>query len=200
MKSLIATASLGLLAINSSAVAVKPVSYTFTPGTVVSSGTYLYPDSGLTELTNGKYGINRISNQTEADPWVGWLTTDVKIDFAFDQAYNFDSVTASMLQLWIGNVALPDFTLFASNNGLNWTQVGQLITPESSLNNHQTHKLTLDDLDVTAQYLRVNFTRNGVGAWIFSDEITFNVPEGGATLVLLGLGFLGLAGLKRKAA
>lgn len=209
------------MGVSTHAVSVTPVSYSFTPTASIGTFKTAYQDNASgNQLTDGKYGqTTTFKDAADAEPWLGWLAPSsgliggqdaaiaqfaVDIYFEFDQAYIFDSVTVNVLQDHTANMVIPDFTFFSSMDGRTWDQVGQILTDTSALNNYQTRGLTLDGLNLNAQYLQVRLTvaDEGIdtkGRWIFTDEVTFAaVPEGGATLVLLGLGFLGLAGLKRK--
>ena len=192
--------------VSTHALPVTPTSYTFVPGT--KQGTYSYIDETGSQLTDGLYGPSRVLSQADAVPYLGWLAPLVTLNFTFAEATTFESVTVSSLQAWLGNIVLPDVVLYSSNDGVSWTQVASLITPESADNNYAKKDLTLDGLNVTAQYLQIELRRNVLGPWIFTDEVTFStldtitrestnggteVPEAGTTLALLGLGITSLA-------
>jgi hypothetical protein len=197
--------------VSSQAIQVTPTSYSFVPGT--KQGTYSYIDETGNQLIDGLYGPSKVLSQADAVPYLGWLAPMVTLNFSFAQATTFESVTVSSLQAWLGNIVLPDVVLYSSNDGLNWTQVASLVTPESSANNYAKKDLTLDGLNVTAQYLQIELRRNALGPWIFTDEVTFSslgnltsqsttggtpVPEAGTTLALLGLGIAGLAAFRKQ--
>jgi hypothetical protein len=196
---------------SSYALPVTPTSYTFVPGT--KQGTYSYIDETGNQLTDGLYGPSRLWSQADAVPYLGWLAPMVTLNFNFAEATTFESVTVSALQAWLGNIVLPDVFLYASNDGVSWTPVANLVTPETSANNYAKANLTLDGLNVTAQYLQIELRRNVLGPWIFTDEVTFNsldplegqsttpattVPEAGTTLALLGIGISSLALFRKR--
>jgi hypothetical protein len=197
--------------VSNQAIQVTPTSYTFVPGT--KQGTYSYIDETGNQLTDGLYGPSRLLSQADAVPYLGWLAPLVTLNFNFAAPTTFDSVTVSSLQAWIGNIALPDVYLYASNDGTTWSPVANLITPEVDANNFAKATLTLGDLNVTAQYLQIELKRNNIGPWIFIDEVTFSspdniqaqsttggtaVPEAGATLALLGIGISSLALFRKR--
>ena len=193
----------GVVAGTVSSQALPIPDYTFVPGT--RQGTYFYGDETGNQLTDGLYGPGRLTSQADAIPYLGWLAPQVTLTFDFGDFQTFNSVSVSSLQAWIGNIALPDLHLYSSIDGQTWTFVDSLITPETSANNYQKALLTLDGLDITAQYLQIELDRNNIGPWIFIDEVLFsgsaptpevlaairnsnNVPEAASTFALLGLG------------
>lgn len=198
----------GAAAASVNAVQVTPESYTFNPS--AQQGTYMYGDETGTQLTDGLFGVDRIVTAADAYQYVGWKQTPVTINFEFDGLTSIDTVTVSALQAWIGNIVLPDVFVYTSTDGQTWTQVSSLITPESSLNNSKNTDLVLGNLGLMTEHLQLQLHRNNVGPWIFVDEVSFSnnfsqderiaasVPEGGATVSLLGLGLLGLTTLRRK--
>ena len=192
------------------AVQITPTSYTFIPGT--KQGTYSYVDETGVQLIDGEYGTVHLLNQSLAVPYLGWMAEHVTIDFEFAQVNTFNEVTVSALQNWLGNIVLPDVYLNTSVDGVTWTPVASLITPEAFQNNYTKQLLTLSGLDVTTKYLQVQLKRNVNGPWIFTDEILFAgivldtqltgsstaVPDGGSSAALLGLALAGLSCFRRK--
>jgi len=198
----------GFAAVDVGAVAVTPLSYTFNPDAQV--GTYLYHDETGRQLIDGQFGPGRLNTAADAYPYVGWLQNQVTINFTFDGVTSIDTLTVSALQAWIGNIVLPDIYVRTSTDGEVWTNVASLITPESSANNYQNVDLILGGLNLETEFLQLQLKRNGVGPWIFVDEVMFDanvnrlaaiegqaVPEPGSTLALLGLAVCGLAGARR---
>jgi hypothetical protein len=206
-------AAAGILgsAVSTYAVPVTPSSYSFVPGT--KQGSYSYADETSNQLTDGLYGPTRITSQDDAVPYVGWNAELVTIDFTFDELTTFDSVSVSALQAWVGNIVIPDVYLLTSADGLNWTPVATILTPESSQNNSSKRAVTFTDLNLTTEYIQIQLGRNNIGPWMFVDEITFesasnpalgasvvgtNVPEVGSTLALLGIGISSLLMFRRR--
>jgi len=89
--------------------------------------------------------------------------------------------------------------------------VANLITPESTANNYKRTELTLDNLDLTTEYLQVQLRRNVSGPWIFIDEVSFSatdsvrlaqdaptsVPDAASSFALFGLGITALGAFRR---
>jgi|SRR5687767_2723405 len=192
------------------AVQITPTSYTFVPG--ARQGSYSYADETGVQLIDGKYGSAYLVDQSYADPYVGWMAEHVTINFQFAEVTTFNQVTVSALQKWLGNIVLPDVYLNTSVDGVRWTAVASLITPEIWQNDYAKKLLTLSGLDVTTKYLQVELKRNDKGPWIFTDEILFAgivldtqltassiaVPDGGSSAALLGLALAGLSCFCRK--
>jgi hypothetical protein len=192
------------------AVQITPTSYTFIPG--ARAGSYSYADETGVQLIDGLYGTAYLLEQSYADPYVGWMAEHVTINFQFAELTTFNQVTVSALQKWLGNIVLPDVYLNTSVDGVTWTPVASLITPESWLNDYAKKLLTLSGLDVTTKYLQVELKRNDKGPWIFTDEILFAgivldtqltasstaVPDASSSAALLGVALAGLSCLRRK--
>jgi hypothetical protein len=195
---------------NVEAIQIQPATYTFIPYT--SEGSYDYRDETGTQLTDGVFGMPHINSAAEALPYVGWRARSVKIDFTFDEVATFDSLVVSALQTTLGNIALPDIRVWSSLDGVTWSAIDYLATQPDVANNWTKAALLVDNLNVTTKYLQVQLIRHD--AWIFSDEISFfgsipetaesslrlatAVPESGSTMVLIGIGIIALAGVRRS--
>lgn len=201
---------------------LAPTGYSFDKAT--DCGTYCYHDAGVFtaagatmpttpfgELTDGELGYAGWSVDGAA-PWVGWTDSSVNIDFAFNAAYNFSSVSVGTTQDNLFDVVLPNLRVFSSFNGTDWTLRGGLVTPPSSANDRSATStdphifLTIGGLDFDASYVRLEVSNQGspYGTFSFLDEVRFDggpvgaVPEP-ATWAMMIAGF-GLAGahLRRR--
>jgi hypothetical protein len=196
------------------AIQITPESYSFVPG--ARQGSYSYADETGRQLIDGLYGSAYLLDQSYADPYVGWMTELVTLHFQFEELTTFDSVTVSALQKWLGNIVLPDVHLYTSVDGVNWSPVGSLITPEDWRNDYAKKMLTLSGLNITTEHLQIELARNDKGPWIFVDEVLFSgtvpegtirvasvttstaVPDAASTFALLGIGFSSLVFFRRK--
>lgn len=193
---------------------ITPSAYSFIPGT--RQGSYSYADETGTQLIDGIYGGVALPDQTSAIPYLGWLAPLVTLQFEFEQLTTFNSVTVSSLQKWLGNIVLPDVHLSTSVDGVNWSPVASLITPESAVNDWAKRMLTLSGLNITTEFLQIELARNDQGPWIFVDEVLFSgtvpegvmrvtsvtttaVPDAASTFALLGIGLSSLLLFRRKA-
>lgn len=193
-----------------SALPVTPSSYTFTP----TDKHYQYADSTGRELIDGQFGTAQLIPEPNKEPWVGWGWTPlVTINFEFDQLTTLESVTVDALQTFVGSIVLPNVSLLTSVDGTTWTPVANLLTPVSSANDYRKTALTLDNLDLTTEYLQIQLHRNptvAVNTWIFVDEVTFSaadsglraldatsVPDATGSFALLGIGIAALGAFRR---
>ena len=179
----------------------NPVSYVIdqTP----DNGSWTYQDSGG-ELTDGIFGGFPLNSQAAADSWVAFTDRVVNIDFDLGMVRQFNEVKVDTLQVGVGNIVLPSIFVSSSTDGSTWT-LESLIdnSPETGANNGLQF-LSLP-LAVSSEHLRVSLQFADNGPWTFVSEVQFfgadpqqRVPEGGATVALLGLSMAGLAWIKRK--
>lgn len=205
----LATASLlasGLAAATpASAANLTPLSYTFNAAT--DCGSWCYHDPSFTKLTDSVLGAEGWAANQGAE-WDGWTDRSVDIDFTFASAKTFTSVTIGTTQDRLDDVVLPNFNIFSSTNGVNWTLQGSLVTPASAANNRNAFStlphgfLTVSGLNFTAPLVRVQAVNNG--PWIFVDEVTFQgrggVPEPATWgMMILGFGAAGSMIRRRRA-
>jgi hypothetical protein len=209
---------LGASGIHVFAAPIVPNSYTFNVPTACGSWCYSdnpssytnssiqYPDV-FTKLTDGIVG-NAGWAANAGKEWDGWLLgagNDVKVHFNFGGATNINSISIGSTQDSVGDVALPSFYIYYSNDDLNWTFVNSLINPPSSANDNYAFSTapqnfyTLSNLGIDAQYVRMDVVSNG--PWAFVDEVTFDgsrsVPEPG-TFALALFGLTALAGYQTR--
>lgn len=185
-----------------SASAIIPVSYTFDQPTACGSWCYLDTSSTPSKLTDGVLG-NSGWAVNQGKEWDGWLNTNINIDFNFGHTVNIDSIQVGSTQDALNDVVLPSIKIYESNNDSSWSLVGSLNVPADSANNKYENDtspngfLTLNSLDITDQYVRVDAIANG--PWIFIDEVKFNgisqTPLPAAMWMvgsaLVGVGFFG---------
>ena len=203
------SATLALIALTCSTGAmadtVTPTSYTFDQST--ACGSWCYHDPSRTKLTDGVIG-NAGWAANAGSEWVGWVYQPlVNIDFSFASVSSIGSVSIGSTQDYLGDVALPTFSVSAFESG-NWVLKGTLVNPPSSANDNSPYSTaphsfyTLSNLDITSNKVRVSVSANG--PWSFVDEVRFTgnvsaVPEPETyAMFLAGLGLLG-AVARRKA-
>jgi hypothetical protein len=185
---------------------VTPLSYTFDQPT--SSGTWSYHDNDHTKLTDGIIG-NAGWAVNSGSEWVGWNGKPVvNIDFDFGVPVNISDVAVGTAQDHLQDVVLPSIQIYQSNDNSIWSLAGSLTVPASSANNKSSTDtgpqtwLTLSDLSIVNQFVRISLLANG--PWTFADEIKFTsdvsaVPVP-AAVWLFGSGLVGLVGFNRKRA
>lgn len=178
-------------------VEILPVSYTFDRATDV--GSYSYHDETGDQLIDGEYGVAPWSanlGNGNAYEWLGWLhDSPVNIDFDFGSTTSVNQVDIGTVQDHPNDVVVPNASLFTSNDGITWSFIDSIITPESSSNNNQYFTLSFENLNLNSQYVRVSLTHSFNGPWTFTDEVDFYqatpTPTPATFIVLLmGLGFL----------
>ena len=208
IKSAIALSALAAMGLASNAYAgnVTAASYTLSlPGDGnAQGGTYNYFDETRRQLIDGKYGNNIWQSDLGNGPayeWVGWANRgSVNVDFNMGGSKHVDSISVGTVQDFLGDVVVPNVSIYSSFDNLHWAFAGQLLTSASSANNFQHFELTLNGLNITAPFIRVNLSE-AYPAWIFTDEVDFNtghVPDGGATVGLLGGAVVLLAGMRKR--
>lgn len=184
-------------------VEINPLSYSFDKAT--DSGSYNYSDWGGAQLTDGQYGTAPWYANLGNGPayeWVGWVHDPVvNIDFDFGSATNINKVNIGTVQDHVNDVVLPSAELLSSLDGVNWSSIASIYSPESSLNNNQYKTLEFDNISATSQYFRVSLMHSLNGPWTFADEVDFYqdvsaVPEP-SMVMLLATGFIGLIGFTR---
>ncbi len=161
-------------------------SYSATPGT---TGSYTYFDSTGTELTDGAYGVIPFSNQSQADPWVGWLTSP-DITFSFAGPVNVTRVDLD-LGFWT-NPALIYLPTSIVIGGTTFDLAGNELSDPS----RGTLSFNVNFSGITS--LDVHLT-DGHQLYLFMDEAQFfddtspsTVPEPRAvSAMLMGLFLLG---------
>jgi hypothetical protein len=96
--------------------------------------------------------------------------------------------------------------------GAAWSLVGTLNVPESAANDNSPYStsphgfLTLSNLNIDSQFVRVSLRLSSNGPYTFADEVDFYssaapVPEPETyAMMLAGLGLLGFVARRRKAA
>ena len=187
------------------AVQIAPTGYSIdqTP----DNGTYIYQDNAAgNKLTDGTFGGFPVNSQAAANSWLGFKDPLVNIDFEFDEVVSFNEIKVDTLQVGLGNIVLPSIFVYSSTDGSDWTLLNSIDnSPPSGTNNG--YQLLPIPVTVDSQLLRVSLAFAENGPWTFVSEIQFfgdrrtpgqNVPEGGATVALLGLSMLGLGLIKRK--
>lgn len=186
------------------ALEILPDSYTFDKAT--DTGSYQYHDWTGRQLIDGEYGIApwyADLGNGNAYEWVGWrYDTPINIDFDFGAASAIDSINVGSVQDHPADVVLPSIAILSSDDGISWVSAAYINVPESTDNNNIYMTYEFDSLGIQAQYVRVQLTHSLDGPWTFLDEVDFftdsaPVPEP-ATMLLLGSGLLGLAGVRRK--
>ena len=194
---------------------IVPASYSFDRFT--DCGSWCYHDtngpavrSGTT-LTDGIYGTEGWAVNAGAE-WLGWLNdSPVNIDFDFGSLKHVDTIKVGSTQDNLIDVVLPNVDVY-QKLGLTWSLVGSLVTPESAANNRNSLSsaphgfLTLSNLNINSQFVRVSLRHSLNGPWTFTDEVDFYasaapVPEPETyAMMLTGLGLMGLVARRRKRA
>jgi hypothetical protein len=178
---------------------ILSTSYTATPGQgKAQSGTYNYFDETGTQLTDGVFGVNDWRadlGNGHAYEWVGWLTVDPTITFAFASPVNITQVLIDFNRSQRGGgISLPSNV---NIGGTGFALVGNEI-PEATRGG-VPFNVNLNGISS----LTITLTHNPASRnWVFVDEIQFDdsgVPEPG-TFVFAGLGLLvaGYARLRRR--
>ncbi len=181
----------------SRAAIVNPAGYTFDQPT--GAGSFVYSDPSLTKLTDGVYGTSDWWTNGGVD-WDGWVNTPaVNIDFNFNGVKSLNKISVGTVQDNLGDVVMPNVTVYSSvNGGSTWSLVGTVLIPASGANDGQYRTVVFDNLNVSANAMRIALGANG--PWTFTDEITFEaVPEPSTYLAgLSALGMLGLFGWRNR--
>ncbi|MBH5320847.1 DUF4434 domain-containing protein [Paenibacillus sp. GSMTC-2017] len=127
-----------------------------------------YPDTAVTELTNGIFGTTDYGHVA----WQG-RNTATPYSFVIDlgQVRPVAEMTANFLQVESVFIFLPHEVRFAvSSDNSSFTDVGTVLKPAHS-NNDLTHTFRLTDLTgIAGRYVKVEVIPAN-GAWTFIDEI-----------------------------
>jgi len=194
---------------------IVPLSYSFDRDT--DCGSWCYHDTfgaGVrtgTTLTDGIYGPEGWAVHAGWE-WLGWVNDrTVNIDFDLGSVKHVDTIKVGSTQDNLIDVVLPNVDVY-KKVGSSWSLVGTLVTPESVANNRSAYStaphgfLTLSNLNIDSQFVRVSLTHNIDGPWTFADEVDFYasaapVPEPETYAMLLaGLGLMGLVSRRRTRA
>lgn len=185
-------------------VEINPVSYSFDKAT--DSGSYNYSDWGGVQITDGHYGTAPWYADLGNGPayeWVGWVhDARVNIDFDLGSATNINKINIGTVQDHVNDVVIPSAELFSSLDGVTWSSLSSIYSPESPLNNNLHKTLEFDNLSATSQYFRISLMHSLNGPWTFVDEVDFYqdvaaVPEP-SVAILIATGFIGLIGFSRS--
>ncbi len=186
------------------AVPVVPVAYNYEAG--FGPAGWAYPDSGG-ELTNGLLNglIPGGSLATpDASQWVGFEGHSAKMTFDFSSVVTIRNVTLDMAHWTAAAVYLPEsVTINSTVFTVDWAQYANLDRAVISLDHHAGW---------TGTQLSVSLNQKPGHQWLFVDEVSFdsaaktapqsgptqNVPDSGATGLLMGLSVLSLAALRRR--
>ena len=126
------------------------------------------------DLTDGILG-----NTFEDGTWAGWQSADMDATIDLGRSIPLHAIDARFLQQAEALILLPQSVTFeASNDGKTWTALQTTplsVDPDDMRTSIRDVACNLQ-APVTARYLRVLATRygqpvNGIGTWIFSDEI-----------------------------
>jgi hexosaminidase len=131
--------------------------------------------NGPLQLTDGILG----STDFHDGNWAGWQDADMDATIDLGQPTRIHSVDVRFLQDAQSWILLPQSVNFeVSSDGKNWTTLRTIaLNPDPHDMSPSIRDVTCAiDSPVLAQYLRVVATRygqpvNGIGTWIFSDEI-----------------------------
>jgi hypothetical protein len=194
---------------------IVPLTYSFDRYT--DCGSWCYHDTngatGLTgtTLTDGIYGAEGWAANAGWE-WLGWLNdSPVNIDFNFGSVKHVDTIKVGSTQDTLTDVVLPNVDVY-QKVGSSWSLVSSLVTPENAANNRGVYStaphgfLTLGNLNIDSQFVRVTLRHSYNGPWTFADEVDFYasaapIPEPETyAMMLAGLGLLGLVARRRKKA
>ena len=192
-----------------SAVQIQPMSY-LADKAADSSLIRNYTDQTGSQLIDGAVGTSYFPADLGNGPayeWVGWNIDDkvINIDFTFSQLYQFNEVKVHTVQSGIGNIPLPSVDLYKWN-GSTWDLLAFVSNSPENAANDGARWISLGGFGEESSLLRVTLKQAVDGPWTFASEVQFfgeqssrtNVPDGGSTALLLGLGALALGMLKRK--
>jgi hypothetical protein len=172
---------------------IVPVSYTATLG---DTSTYVYTDQTGKQLTDGFLGANDW-HDGNAYEWVGWDNKNALLAFTFNGSPSIDTVKIGFNRNeGVGPIWLPSTVTIGGNN---FTVAHDAIIGEATRG-----WLTFTGSWTTGTPLQITLTPVD-GKWIFVDEVQFFGTPGGpvtapepSTMLLLGLGLVGLAEVRRR--
>jgi len=128
-----------------------------------------YPDENGAELTNKKYAGSVSYTETHYQGRQNVPSYQFVVDL--QKQTSFLSTSVNFIQQLGSNVVFPrNITYYVSSDGVNYTQIGSVDKPVTSLNASANHYQLDLSSPVTARYVKAVIT-TGTSGWTFCDEM-----------------------------
>lgn len=145
----------------------KKYTYSITPNAS-------YPDTGMTELTDGQLGS---SGNAQHPSWVGLNGADFNIVLDLgEKRSNIDKFNLNFIALASWGICAPESVkISVSDDGKTYTEVGTIPHSADYQAEGKICDYILDGVDVSGRYIKFDITRGG--AFVFISEIQVEVAH-----------------------